>query len=550
MANYIIKYSGDIEVIRTLADEVTVLLENYAIVDIAIENYEAFSMLNEVIYIEEPNLIYENISNVINENCIGNVQRGEKLFGEGVIIAVIDSGINFDSSVFDDVNGITRIIYYWDQTDENGIPPIGYGIGSLYDKEEITIIRESLSDADRFRLWQNQHGTAVASIAAGNFSEDKSRNLGIATKSDIIGVKLGNVNNDGPRTSELMQAIDFCLRKSIELRKPLVINISFGNSYGPHDGTSLIERYIDDVSGITKSTIVVGIGNEGLTNRHFQSILSDETVDADIAVGTFERNLKISFWIEYSEYIGISLVLPSGKKVKIFNLQNNSEVEIDNNIVTDFNNTITNRVEVVVDGMRIVAFYRMPTPFSVMTEIFIGIYSRNEELIESGIYQLKIEPVNIKKGEINGWIVSDNITAGFLLPSANKTLTLPSTASSVISVGAYDSALGSVAAFSGRGFVYGNNVKPDIIASGVNIVAAYRDETALFTGTSFATPVVAGSVALLKEWGIVRGNDSNLYGEKVRAYLRRGARPIDGQLLIPDDKVGFGLLCLSDVLNK
>jgi subtilisin family serine protease len=136
------------------------------------------------------------------------------------------------------------------------------------------------------------------------------------------------------------------------------------------------------------------------------------------------------------------------------------------------------------------------------------------------------------------------------------TLTVPSTASKIVTVGAYNGSLEQYAPFSGRGLAEVSRensitlagfIKPDLVAPGVDIVAPdVRGGFSLVTGTSFATPIVSGSAALLMEWGIVRGNDNYLYGEKVKAYLRGGAQPIRGDREYPNERVGFGSLCLSE----
>lgn len=88
---------------------------------------------------------------------------------------------------------------------------------------------------------------------------------------------------------------------------------------------------------------------------------------------------------------------------------------------------------------------------------------------------------------------------------------------------------------------------PDLVAPGVDVRVPTEDGGIMVvSGTSFATPFVTGSAALLMEWGVVRKQDPFLYGEKVKAYLRSGARPIRGERIYPNLRVGYGALCLED----
>lgn len=134
----------------------------------------------------------------------------------------------------------------------------------------------------------------------------------------------------------------------------------------------------------------------------------------------------------------------------------------------------------------------------------------------------------------------------FVRPDAELTLTVPSTAQKVITVGAMQAYYEAYADFSGRGermsaqnrLIF-SETKPDLVAPGVELlVPAAGGGTRSVTGTSFAAPFVTGAAALLMEWGIVRGNDRYLYGEKVKAYLRRGAKPLRGEADRPNERVG------------
>ena len=141
-----------------------------------------------------------------------------------------------------------------------------------------------------------------------------------------------------------------------------------------------------------------------------------------------------------------------------------------------------------------------------------------------------------------------NTGTGFLYPTENTTLTIPSTAEKIISVAAYDSRRNQAADFSGRGYTrQTNQIKPDLAAPGVDIVsAAVGGGYTAKSGTSMAAPFVSGSAALLMQWGIVNGNDPYLYGEKIKAYLLKGAKPIPAIAQYPNPVLGLGALCLED----
>lgn len=127
---------------------------------------------------------------------------------------------------------------------------------------------------ERYRIVPSRdtsgHGTAVAGIAAGNGRGSKNgKYRGAAPEAGLLIVKMGGAGETGfPRTTQLMRGVDYIVRKAEELKKPVAINISFGNTYGSHDGTSLLERYLNTVSERWKNVICVGSGNEGTTAGH------------------------------------------------------------------------------------------------------------------------------------------------------------------------------------------------------------------------------------------------------------------------------------------
>ena len=183
-----------------------------------------------------------------------------------------------------------------------------------------------------------------------------------------------------------------------------------------------------------------------------------------------------------------------------------------------------------------------------------GLSAQERPYVDSGVWKIILVAGNIKNGEYFLWLPGGktlNPGTAFYLPRSQGTLTIPATARRVISVGAYDARLNAYADFSGRGSSALPYPKPDLVAPGVDIPAPKAGGGyARFTGTSFSAPFVTGSAALLMEWGITRGHDPYLYGEKVKAYLRRGARILPGEESLPSELTGWGALCVAQSIPK
>ena len=329
------------------------------------------------------------------------------------------------------------------------------------------------------------------------------------------------------------------MRKALSIRKPVAINISFGNTYGSHDGTSLVERFLNDMSNIWKNVICIGSGNEGASAGHAAGrVTDDEAAVQELAVQEREPSLSVQVWKSYVDEMDISVVSPSGERVGPFR-------------------EILGPQRFILGNTELLIYYGEPKPYSVRQEIYIS-FIPVQSYVDSGVWRIILTPRRLVDGTYQMWLPAQaalNVGTAFLTPDSTSTLTIPSTASLAVTVAAYDARTFSYADFSGRGpaAVYeGSDVpKPDLAAPGVLVNApvpggGYR----AFSGTSFAAPFVTGSAALLMEWGIVQGNDPYLYGEKVKAYLRRGARELPGYSEWPNSLLGFGALCVRDSLPE
>lgn len=237
----IVKYSGNLEEIESLPAKVVRLRNEFAIITVRESLIEKLAGFSQIEYIEKPKRLFFELENGKRVSCIDAIQNTRPfLFGEGVIVAVIDSGIEYANEDFRKEDGTTRILSLWDQSVE-GTAPEGYFIGTEFTEEQIN---EALKKETREEQMQivpsidsSGHGTAVAGIAAGNGRNSEGMQLaGVALESSLVIVKLGSPRKDGfPRTTELMQGIDYVIRKAQQLGMPVAINLSFGNTYGSHE---------------------------------------------------------------------------------------------------------------------------------------------------------------------------------------------------------------------------------------------------------------------------------------------------------------------------
>ena len=537
----IFRYSGELGDFIGQYDRVTPLLGGYAVAEVTENQLNALAREPRVEFIEKPKALSFAVYEGKLVSCIPPVQRAPfSLTGQGILVGIIDSGIDIYHPDFRKEDGTTRIAGLWDQTltpDANTgqTPPEGYNTGVYFSREDLDAILALEEKAPTVDV--SGHGTHVAGIAAGNGRASRGENRGVAYEADLLIVKLGSRRKEGfPQTAELMQGVDFCVRWSLRNNQPLALNLSYGNSYGSHTGTSLIETYLDTVAGIGRTTICVGSGNEGNQRRHASGTLvegQDRMIEFTVAPG--EYNLGIQLWKQYVDRFQITLQTPSGADIVL-------------------SEDLEGTYRFVQDGTEILWYFGEPAPYSIQQEIYLellpeGTYAN----IRSGIWKIILSPRNIVDGRYDLWMPSGgsiNAETGFLVSDVDLTLTIPSTAGKTITVAAYDGKTGTYAPFSGRGYVCCHLVKPDLAAPGVDILScAPGGGYTSRTGTSMACPFVTGSAALLMQFGIIQGNDPYLFGQKVKAYLIRGAARLSAFQEIPNDRVGWGALCLRDSIS-
>ena len=543
----IVRHNGSLEALRNEGIRVDELAAGYAVLVVPESRIDQVSAMEQIVYIEKPKRLFFASNMARAASCLSTIQTSSGsgaggvgagagvisglesgLTGRGVLVAVIDSGIDYFHSDFRNPDGTTRIGLLADQDRDR-----------IYTREEINAALETGSRTSALALVPSTdpsgHGTAVAAIAAGNGREGNGVYRGVAYESELMVVKLGTPLTDSfPRTTQLMKALDLVVRRAQDMNRPLAVNISFGNTYGSHDGTSLLETFINDMSGIGRNVIVAGTGNEGTGAGHRAgSLVMGQEENAQLSIAPYETGMGVQLWKSYVDQFSIRLVTPSGEIIG----------PIDSRLGPQ---------TLRYGGTQILIYYGKPSPFSRAQEVYFD-FLPVRDYLDSGIWTFRLTPERIVTGRYDMWLPSRGIlnpSTRFLRPVPETTLTIPSTAANVISVGAYDDSYRAYADFSGRGFTrQTGQVKPDLAAPGVDIVTARRGGGyEAVTGTSFAAPFVTGSAALLMQWGILQGNDPFLYGEKVKAYFTRGARHLPGYDVWPNERLGYGTLCVRDSL--
>ena len=323
----IVRYNGSLASLRDTGIRVDELAAGYAVLVVPESLMEQVSSMEEIVYIEKPKRLFFASNMARAASCLSTIQTStgagaggagagvissleSGLTGRGVLVAVIDSGIDYFHPDFRNPDGTTRIGLLADQDRDR-----------IYTREEINAALETGSRSSALALVPSTdpsgHGTAVAAIAAGNGREGNGVYRGVAYESEIMVVKLGTPLTDSfPRTTQLMKALDLVVRRALDMNRPLAVNLSFGNTYGSHDGTSLLETFIDDMSNIGRNVIVAGTGNEGTGAGHRAGrLVMGQEENAELSIAPYETGMGVQLWKSYVDQFSIRLITPSGEMI-------------------------------------------------------------------------------------------------------------------------------------------------------------------------------------------------------------------------------------------
>lgn len=520
-------------------------------------DYQTIPKLYGLMQIRENSMQFD--PNNLIASGITQVQRPPlSLTGRGVVVCIIDTGIDYTHPAFWDENGNSRILAIWDQTIQEGTPPEGFVYGTEYRREDIN---RALRAENPYSIVpsrdENGHGSAMAGVAAGSNVPGRSTGtiggvgpdslrtsgpyLGAAPEADIVVVKLKECKEylrrfylvpDGVpayQENDIMLGVKYADSFARLFTRPVVICLGLGTNMGDHAGSSALSRYLDSIAIRRSRAVVVGGGNEGNAGHHYYGKLTEEetTVDVEIRVGDGSIGFWLELWGNLPDVFTVSIRTPGGETISPLRLNTQQSITYD---------FVYERSRVTVDATLVEA-------------------SSGEELLlfrvqnpTPGIWTFRVSAIGtVYNGQFNMWLpITEflNTQIYFLNPNPYTTLTEPAMASEVISVSAYNAENNSFYIESGRGFTRDNGIRPDLSAPGVNVSTIYGRDT----GSSLASAITAGAVAQFMQWAVVESNDEFAEGRQIKSFLIRGAER-SADLNYPNRDWGYGRLNLEETFN-
>ncbi len=552
--DYLVEYRGDFE------EEIGKI--SYACGDIITNSIAVVStspqyldqLLKEVpsiIFIDpRSKFVLQDISpsSVDNINAI-KINPYLDLTGRGVLIGMIDTGIDYLNDEFIRADDTSRISSIWDQTIQDTSDKSVY-IGKTYSNIEINnAINAYRNKQDPYNIVSSKddigHGTQIAGIIGAKGYNKEFQ--GIASDCEFVIVKLFesiNFKNELKEnnveytpiynTAEILAGIEYLKNFSITSNKPMVIYLGVGTTQGSHDGNNILSIYLTGIGTIRGIVTVAGVGNEGAADGHasghIRTIGDISTVELRIP-----REIKyfsFDIWVLRPNRASLNVISPNGEASN-FIKANTDKIETKNFVFL--------RTEMIV---------RYYSPEHYTGHEVINIVFNN---IKAGIWTFQLRGDYISDGEYHIWLPPQKTLPAdtkFLQSDPFITLTIPSTARKVATVAYYgnDNAL---VASSGRGYNVRDTVlNPDIATIGVNILTTKAlGGVTTISGSSAATGIVAGACALLLQWGIVNGNDKTMYSTKVIIYLIHGADRNNPIYRYPTKEIGYGFFDLLGTFN-
>jgi len=467
------------------------------------------------------------------------------LRGQGVLVGIIDTGIDYTNNVFRNKDGTTRIVSIWDQSIESENRPLPYNYGTQYNREDIN---RALGSSNPIEVVPsvdiNGHGTMLAGIAAGSEVVENDFS-GVVPDCELVIVKLKQAkesvrqifaipnNVDCFQENDIMWGVQYCVDKARSLQRPIAICIGLGSSQGSHDGRGALSYFISVVSNYSGVVISVAAGNEGDAKRHFYDEIEAEIgySTVQLNVGEGENGFSMELWGTSPNSYSIDIMSPSNEYIP--------------------------RIPEGIRVNREISFIFEKTTISIDYQMIES--STGDELIlmrfrnpASGVWNFKVYTRGDLQGSFHIWLPSGNFITNetyFLQADPYTTITSPGNSPVPITCTAYNSRTNSLYRKAGKGYTRINEIKPDIAAPGVDVLGpTLQKGFSNFSGTSVATAYTSGVNAMILEWAIVKGNYPGVDAVEIKKFIIRGAER-NPQILYPNRDWGYGILNVYNVFD-
>ena len=525
--------------LQSEGESITVLNERHSMLHVPVNIFNMCD-LGMYPYNRFPTLFTLSSQLSLDSSNISQIQANPSLalFGMGVLIGIIDTGVDYTHPAFKRSDNTSRIVSIWDQTIQDGYPPEGFTYGTEYDNQ---ILNLALRTEEPLTIVPstdtNGHGTAIASIAAGSPDPENSF-TGVVPQSQLVVVKLKEAKQNLRRIfsvpegvvcfqeTDIILGIRYVLNVAQRLRRPIVILIAVGSSMSGHEGVGATSSYIDFLSQLSHVNVVVSAGNEGNKNRHFYGNVRAAPYVQEFELKISQNDPLFSFqiWPDIQARLAVQIIAPTGEMTSL----------IYPSIGTCVNHQfVFSQTEMWVNNILL-------EEENGSQLILIRFLNASE-----GIWRVRVNGIDQAPFSYNSWLPSGDMISNetfFLLSTPETTITAPGNADHVLTVTAYDQVTGSIIIDSSRGYTRGGRVKPDVAAPGSMVPCAVPGGGyASLTGTGAAAAHASGAVAMVFEWAVVRGNYTSLTGKDVNSLIIRGAtrNPI---YAYPNNIWGYGKL--------
>lgn len=556
VVGFIVEYTSRDELLKinNIPDASVVALDaNFAIVYIPFNRIlEVEPYVKDIVSIEVPVIYTLQQSSPVEASGAPLFHNNPflQLNGRGVIVGIVDTGIDYLNNEFMREDETTRIVRIWDQSLDGENEIYGARLGIEYNSDQINeAIQANKRGEDPYAIVKTKddigHGTMVASLVGARGINPEV--MGAAPDCDFAIVKLkqapsvildyAGVSTPGAgryATVEVLLAIRYLSRLASDLKRPMVICVALGSNTGAHDGTNAVETIITNTTSQLALACVTGTGNEGDTDTHTEGKFDKpgQIKNIEVRMGKGQKDLNFQIYIQQPDKVSIGVVSPSGEVVEKIPVRL-SKVE---------------NVQFIYEGTRMRISYIYPDP--VTGDEVISIEARG---LREGIWQFRLYGDYIVDGRYWSWLPQRSLLdpdTKFLSPSQYTTLTIPGTSRGAIVAAFYNQNNNATVGQSGRGFTRDGRVKPDIAAGGINaVVTMPGGGTRVVSGSSVATAITAGCCALIMQWGAVDGNDPNLYATEIRTYLIRGTNMRVGDIY-PNEQWGYGAIDMKGVFDS